>query len=850
MTILTDTLRSVSGEFRRTCDENGSNDIDLPSASYCPADWDAEQQVLPSGRRKILVTLPKLGGVALLDARNLFDRVPGTFEPCTVERWLPLSASVPSDPPAQNIPSDLVDPTCGVTPRYSFGPPPNQFTSQPAGIAFKDNQLYVADLGAPLVHVLDVHDPCDPVEMPPLLPSSYDEPARTVFTSSVAVSDLTRANKRFVYAVDDGDGSLMAFDVSPASPYRTPLVRPGSPFLPFESPDRIRTNLQNARVRDLLFVTHDVPILNPGTLTSQPGQLCDPSPGLGLTDPGAEYRTSSDYTLGAKPSKLRGTFAMVALSNGQVGVVDVEDWDAPCRRPTVGNTSSSADWRGCENDTDYSYVLNGIRTVSDESSCNVVEPHHARSGRFYANNSTVGTSAPSLQAFPTLTSVNGNISTGGASRMNANPRLLAVPFPDSAIGDPKEYSEVFVGSSQYFLCPPSSDSGSNGSNSGNCTYPSNATLLTIAPSSATYNSLLLPQVEPRTYLPTENFSVTFEGKLFDDRQTGLLSTTALTLFDPDANFCDQGVHDLASALVLGSEFASSDPQLASAQLPAFGPTHADFVQITSDFSDGDSYWVTSDGSACATDPKTGVGGITGCRNYFGTTNNFKDTREWPIVEAYQDHLVLQQKGQDPAAVANFHCCFPGTVSYTVRAANEWLFRGQQPMTNVIVGPNSRCVVDDCDLRKKHLKNRVIEISSDDTDCHTTPCTSKSNAQVGIGPAPALDPNAVCVVHDNNPIDPNAPAVGQGCVFDSLKARFAIYSGTNPSVRDMSFVWQVAGGFVPLELNLANHLTGSAIMPESMTLAPNLNSFFLVDNVSGGVFQVVLDPFFINGDPYL
>ena len=67
---------------------------------------------------------------------------------------------------------------------------------------------------------------------------------------------------------------------------------------------------------------------------------------------------------------------------------------------------------------------------------------------------------------------------------------------------------------------------------------------------------------------------------------------------------------------------------------------------------------------------------------------------------------------------------------------------------------------------------------------------------------------------------------------------------------MSFVWQVTGGFLPLQLNLANHLTGSAIMPQSMTMAPKLNSFFVVDGVSGGVFQIVLDPFSINGDPYL
>ena len=874
MTILTDTSLNAQGEVRQTCDGNGSNGIDEPSPTYCPADWDAEQLVSPPGRRKILVTLPKLGGVALLDARNLFDQTPGTFEPCVIERWLPLSATVPSAPQAQAIPDDLSAPSsCNTTPRYSFGPPPSGFTSQPAGIAYQDGQLFVADLGVPLVHILDVQDPCNPHELPPLLPSSFDEPTRTVYTSNVAVSDLTKSNGRFVYAVDDGDGSLMAFDVSPSSSQRTPIVRPGTPYMPYDPPDRIRTNLQNARIKDLLFVSHDVPILEPGTPTATTAQLCDPLPNTTSSD--SLYRTSSDYTRGASPSKLRGTFAIAALSNGQVGVVDVEDWDAPCRRPISGNMATSTaaipptDWRGCVNDATCSYVdSTSIRTVSDEASCKVVEPHHARSGRFFANNSTVGTSAPSLQTFPTLTSISGNISTGSSTRKSANPRFLAVPFSDSDNGTPCEYSEVFVGTSQYYLPIPYSDLPKL-TNSCPRTTPTNATLLNIDPARATNNSLLLPQFEPRTYLPSENFSVTFEGKLFDDRQTGLLSANDLSLSDPDASFCDQGVQDLDSSTILGGNFVSSDPQLAQAQSAAFGPVHADFVQITSDFSDNDPYWSTPVGSACAKDPATGIAGINGCRTYFGTTNNFTTNREWQIVEAYQDHLIFQPNQQlqqlqttEPNAVAdaiaNLHCCFPGTVLYTVRAANQWVLRGQQPMTNVVVGPSpsQRCIIDDnCNPRKKFLKNRIIEISSSNTICPPPPSTADCTCSKGpCGIGPATDSSAVCVVPDQQPIDPNSSIttdlIGQGCIFNSLKARFAIYSGTNPSIRDMSFVWQVVGGFVPYELNLSNHLTGSAVMPQSMTPAPNMNALFVVESVSGGVFEIVLDPFSINGDPYL
>ena len=260
MVLLTDTSLNPQGEFRHTCDGDGVDDV--APVSKCPADWDAEQQIEPAGRRKILVTLPTLGGVAILDARQLFDRGPGSFDECTIERWLPLSATLPSGTQAPSIPLDFQPASCQATPPYSGSCPAGSNQPQPAGISLSNGRLYVADLGVPLLHVVDVSNPCDPHELPPFLPSSFDEPTRPVFTSNVAVSDVTLDGKRYAYAVDDCNGSLMAFDASENPAQRTPLLRPGSPFLPFEAPDRIYTNLQNARVKDLLFITHDVPIVN------------------------------------------------------------------------------------------------------------------------------------------------------------------------------------------------------------------------------------------------------------------------------------------------------------------------------------------------------------------------------------------------------------------------------------------------------------------------------------------------------------------------------------------------------------------------------------------------------------
>ena len=38
------------------------------------------------------------------------------------------------------------------------------------------------------------------------------------------------------------------------------------------------------------------------------------------------------------PTRLRGIFAFATLSNGQTVAIDVDDWDAPCRRPADGSS--------------------------------------------------------------------------------------------------------------------------------------------------------------------------------------------------------------------------------------------------------------------------------------------------------------------------------------------------------------------------------------------------------------------------------------------------------------------------------------------------------------------------------
>jgi hypothetical protein len=830
MVILPDATEDSSGTFRKACDNAAAAGGDIPSRVDCPANWDAEESISPAGRRKILVTFPKAAGVALLDARSLYGLQPGTFDACPLERWLPLSTEIPSDT-SQAIPPDIAGAECSVARNYTFYTSQTSTNSQPAGISFKDGHLYVADLGVPLVHDLDLSDPCAPNELAPLVPTSIEDPSRVVTTSDVAVSDLTREHTRFLYAVDSDVGDLMAFDVSPGSQQRLPLVFKGLPETPFSSPDRINTNLNAARVNDLMFVTHDVPIVTQSQSSASNGVLCDPTPDV--QTPGSGYQTSSDYSRGASPSKLRGTFAMLALSDGHVSVIDVEDWDAPCRRPVSGNQGVQPNWRGCASDSNSNYAtLSGIRTVSDEASCNVVEPHRPRSGRFLATNTTVGTGAPSLPAFPSLSTPSGESANAAAIRGGTPPRLLAVRYPDSG-----GVSEVFTGSTRYYL------RGKDG------TIPSGATFLDVSPATADSHSVLLPFSEPRSYLPVEDFSLTYEGRLFDDRQTGLIEAGVLALSDPDAQFCDRGVQDAAVTAELSGDYISADADRA-----AFASSHTDFLQVTSDFDERDQYWVSALGSSCAYDASSGVSGINGCRTYFGTATEPRSTRELTILEAYQNRLILQPSDGSSVTEANLHCCFPGTVKYTVRAAHQWVFRGQQSLSRVTPDSHDRCQLD-CSVRKTRIRTRAMEIASTATVCdsagncsNTVDVSDAGRPRPGIGPAAI--PYAACIVSSDEAIEPDQQLLPRGCVFDALKARFAVYSGTAPSIRDMTFSWRVSGGFVPYQLSLANSYTGAAVMPQSMTFAQSLNAFFVVDSVSGGVFEVVLDPFTINGNPYL
>src|SRR6185312_4638283 len=176
-----------------------------------------------AGRAKLVVAFPDYngqgGGVAIFDAESILDNPPGSFDACKPERWVPLKinlsglAGQPAAPtglacanPQQNTPP--LAPKCGPSDGASAGPP-TCYRAQPSSLSYADGKLYVGDVGAPEIHVIDMHDaqgnptPCNPVEQAPLLPTSAEQPQRVVFAGKVAAaSQLTPDFKRYLYATD------------------------------------------------------------------------------------------------------------------------------------------------------------------------------------------------------------------------------------------------------------------------------------------------------------------------------------------------------------------------------------------------------------------------------------------------------------------------------------------------------------------------------------------------------------------------------------------------------------------------------------------------------------------------
>jgi hypothetical protein len=788
----------------------------------CPADLAREGG--PPGRRKIAVTLPALSEIWVLDAQELLDRTPGSFDACVPEKTVVLRAETPDQ--SERIPSDLQpsSPSC-VPIGYDHGPAPVNVRPWPADLALADDsRLYVADSQAPVIHVLDAGDPCTLESLPALYPLSYTDPGAVITTRKVAVSSLTPKGKRFVYAVDDSStstaGSLIPFDVSPGSSERTPLVRARAPFTPSEPPDRI---FLPRDVADVEFAYVDFnPASDPVTGIAIEGVSCEPNPLIPSDFPAAKYRPSADRTAGARPANLRGTFAYAALHSGQIAVVDVEDLDADCRRPVVVNPTSVENAGGCKDDDPSvgpaGYMSNSIPTVSAELSCNVVVPHRAR-GRNFFSNPPYGNSA-GLLAFPSLTLSDGRSVVPDQSDEGVNqPKMLGLPYVAG------QEEEIYVGPLQY----KTSDSPSH---------------LELDPTKADRASLLLSYEEPRAFIPNEEFTATYEGVVRAERD-GIFRAPAEgssvgTVEDgPNASFCSGGVQDLDLTAEVGRSLSVSDPN----SLGTFSRDHADFVQITGPLlEEDDAYW-RAGGAQCGAelfdegDQGNELQGRPLCQQFFGTPQLPLTYRDLRIVAASEDSLTVEPREatgerrnseiRRRRLMQFVSCCFPEPTTYVIRAGNQWVIRGSSSgvQHHVRTDPSSHRCVNDCSPLTQRLSGRAFEIS-----CSAN-CPTNAEGRLSVGRASAND--FVCVADDTTGgVQPGQP--GSECAFQSITSRLAFYRGLTPTKRDTRFRWQMSDGFGPLSISLTSSSTLGVSTPRSLLALPQLGQLLITDGTAAGI----------------
>ncbi|MBM4359833.1 MAG: hypothetical protein FJ096_17155 [Deltaproteobacteria bacterium] len=654
----------AGGAVRPRCDAAyGDADLDATCGpndeAHCHGDLalDAESVAAP-GRYKLLVSLPTSGGVAVIDAQAILDQERGAYEPCRIERFLPLEVALATD----DTPPPTVEEAC-VAPKPAT-PKATAVSARPAGLAVTDRagggyRVYVADKDAPTIHRLDFPSACDPIEIAPLLATSIEDPTRVVTTNRLAVSPLTYDLRRYLYAIDEIDGSLMVFDVSDDATSRRPLTRPTPERNPFQPPDRIRFG---SPPRDLVLLERRADASDDETGAALPVK-CDPSPAAS-TD-AASYRTAADFSSGAGPRKLRGVFGLAVLASGNVVTIDVDDLDAACRGPKTHDPLF-----GCADQT------SGLEGASTEYTCGVVAPHQPRAGTYLAFRENVTATQPGVQALPLLFDVDGTIleaNDEGAPRMRAT-------IPDEPIAFD-------------FILPVGPSSETVASATG--------LLVSEEPESAGAHVLVMNGDDPRAHILAQSWAVTYEGSIpgFAGHFASLTPVPGgFELRDPAVGFCSTGV--LGRSAVAAELVATEGLEPAAADLAA--GDLADYVQVTSETPVlTDTYWNSQ--SECT---------FTACQQTYGTLQNPLEARDLRIEVAKEDVLLVSPRGDLPSP--GLKCCFPNLVQFRVRGGDQWVVTGTQ------VGFLHHGAADEqgvcrprCDARLSRLNGRVRMVEGDD-----------------------------------------------------------------------------------------------------------------------------------------
>jgi hypothetical protein len=773
---------------------------------------------------------------------------------------IPDDAEPPPVPPGAQCVSTVEAPDAAIpltAPLGVQGPAPSAMTMR-----IDRPLLYVADGALPMIHVIDVADPTHPVEQPPLLATSLRSPGKPIGVGPLAVSPATRDGTVYLYATDMSDGTLMVFDVTdPASTVRTPMLRPHPELNPFQPLDRIAFS---APVASVLFVEHDWQLPSQvDNIHSYSGILCNPNLGARpTTDPktwakGAFYRADQAGTIEVNgtvegfPGRLRGIFAFATLSNGNVVAVDVDDWDAPCRRPdpmefgnitgllAIPQDAGPAD--GGEFRAPVTYPpsdagFGNTSAVTVESFFPVSAPHRARSNFLLENDPNTGNHAPNLVSPPTLTDVTGaSIQTGLQSP--GHPLILPTTLPEGWV-DPTTYQN-----------PTQAD-------------PTQRVKIMVAPG---LPGILLSRDDPTAHID-QDWTVSFEGVLpgADQIETdvsttdGYHSLTLSTGVQVDASgpatglgtpgYCSLGIEDWTLGQARAEQIQPNNPADAWT---------SDYIEITDDLlAEDDPYWAQASTcwdpglssaqtryNACAT--RFGAHGTDAGATGVGTLADTYLSRDFPIIHAYDDHMVIGRFGWDPsqspseqtttrvvvgpdASNVSFlkiaQCCFHNQVGFKVRTGGEWVTVGTNGiglLHHVRVAGDGSCVLS-CDQQDVLLNGRLLD----------TPPINSMNCAMSSGDAGAGQ--------SQSPYDRNDPRAMRNPMFSfAMKAACGkVPDGAHTlTARDLQWKFSVRGGFDPLTLSITQG-ANVAVSPRSMFFIEPLSRLAIIDGEQQGL--VVFD----------
>lgn len=750
---------------------------------------------------------------------------PGQLVPCPISAAIELAEAVPSAfgpgaPWPDGVPYATVDSTmfkgasllprnasaCSLTPPATYPLAPLPGSHAHASWAVQDGGfLFVADDGLPLVHVIDVSAPAALSELPPYVATSLANPDRVVSVSQIAVSPRTRDLKRYMYALDAKQGTVLVYDVTdPRSGPRSPMVRPHPELTPLQPRDRLAFS---SPVASLAFARHDFPLTQVGSSplqASRSGLLCNPSgsittstltPQSSDTELGALYRVGENGGgLALGPKRLRGVFGLLTLSSGQVVTVDVDDWDAPCRRPAVLDGAAA-----------LALDAKGAALLSTELASQLAEPD--RAGDPWGAPTAVGASGEGF--FP----------VSAPHRVRSNVVLTDDPTTGQNIPSIVGVPQLLLGTKPV--------SGSDAAAAGYASL-----------------SVSLAGDDPTVHAD-QDWTFTYEGMLpgFNgvaatlDTEDGWRS---LTFFQKAGAFCAHGVHDLAlgqrTVAALQAEVDASNGALAMP--PRAGDRTFDYVQLSDDLlPPGDSYW-TNDSSptpaTCWTMPDGGritspVDRYNTCVQTFGTASAPTLARDLPVLEAYDGRLVTGRflyGGSTPstqsrivaprdtageASLKLVQCCFHAQAGFHVRASGQWLAVGAGVGYLHHVAPDSaagRCV-SSCDERLSLMNARGFDLT--------------------VQQAQSFKRDA------NSPFSIRNPLLAASFVAAAAPSQGLF---TNEQ-RDLTYKLSTHGGFA-IELVTLTSASSTAVSPQSMRYVSPLGQMGIVDGSTLGLILVDLN----------